>query len=170
MRKNIVLIASLDAKGHACYYVKNFIENKGYNVVSVDVGTEVVKAAASNTDEVFAPGKTDQENRVVDTMTEGMTRVCHDLFAECRMDGIICIGGATETIVGTKVMSMLPSGIPKVMLSTLTSDEICQYVSPKGDICMLSSSDETAGLNGIPKISLLQAAGALIGMAEAENA
>jgi uncharacterized protein (UPF0261 family) len=86
------------------------------------------------------------------------------------MDGIICIGGATETIVGTKVMSMLPSGIPKVMLSTLTSDEICQYVSPKGDICMLSSSDETAGLNGIPKISLLQAAGALIGMAEAENA
>lgn len=180
MKKHIVLAATLDTKGAESLYVKNLIEKKGHRAISIDMGTgaggelvyppeypreEVVKAVGSSMDEIHSLGKTGQENKIMNIMTEGTIKICQDLYASGRMDGIISVGGTMGTNLGTTVMRSLPFGLPKVMLSTLASGDVRQYVRTK-DIVMLPSIADIAGLNRITETTLAQAAGAIIGMVE----
>ena len=177
MKKQIVLIATLDTKGPECLYMKNIIE-KEYTPISIDMGTgargelvyppefpreKVVEAAGSSMDEIASLGKTGQENRIMEIMTEGTIKICHRLYAEGKMDGIISLGGTMGTNLGTKVMRSLPFGLPKVMLSTVASGDVRQYVGTK-DIVMLPSIADIAGLNRVTETTLTQAAGTIMGL------
>ena len=179
--KNIVIIATLDTKGEESLYVKKLIEKMGYRAISIDMGTgvrgelvyppeypreEVLKAAGSSMDEIVSLGNIGREEKIMDIMAEGTTRICRDLYASGKMDGIISFGGTMGTNLGTKVMRALPFGLPKVMLSTLSSGDVRQYVGTK-DIVMLPSIADIAGLNRITETTLTQAAGAIAGMVTA---
>lgn len=181
MKKHIVLAATLDTKGAESLYVKNLIEKKSHRVISIDMGTgargelvfppdysreDVVKVVGITMDEIIALGKVGQEEKIMDIMAEGTTRICQQLYESGKMDGIISFGGTMGTNMGTKVMRALPFGLPKVMLSTLASGDVRQYVGTK-DIVMLPSIADIAGLNRITETTLTQAAGAIMGMVAA---
>lgn len=178
MKKNIVLVATLDTKGPESLYVKKLIEKKGHTVISIDMGTgargellyppeypreEVVKAVGSSMEEIDSLGKTGQENRIIDIMAEGTIRICNELYDLGKMQGIISLGGVMGTSLGTRVMRAFPFGLPKVMLSTLASGDVRRYVGTK-DIVMLPSIADIAGLNRITETILTQAAGTVVGM------
>jgi uncharacterized protein (UPF0261 family) len=60
-------------------------------------------------------------------------------------------------------MRALPFGVPKLMVSTLASGQVRQYVGVR-DILMLHSVVDISGLNRISRTVLANAAGAMIGM------
>jgi len=178
MKKNIVLVATLDTKGSECLYLKKLIEKKGHKVISIDMGTgargellyppeypreQVVKAAGSSMEEIDSLGKTGQENRIIDIMSEGTIKICQELYDSGNIHGVISLGGTMGTSLGTRVMRALPFGLPKVMLSTLASGDVRRYVGTK-DIVMLPSIADIAGLNRITETTLTQAAGTIVGM------
>lgn len=181
MEKNIVLIATLDTKGEEALYVKNLIEKNNYRVISIDVGTgargelvyppdyvreDVAKAGGSDIEGILALGQKGQENNIIEIMSAGATRICQQLLETGKLDGVISLGGTMGTNFGTAVMRELPFGVPKVMLSTIASGDTRPYIGTK-DIVMMPSIADIAGLNAITKVTLTEAAGAVIGMAAA---
>jgi uncharacterized protein (UPF0261 family) len=77
--------------------------------------------------------------------------------------GIISAGGSGGTALATPAMRSLPVGLPKVMVSTVASGNVRQYVGPS-DICMIYSVTDVAGINRISANVLSNAAHALAGM------
>ena len=73
------------------------------------------------------------------------------------------MGGSAGTTIGTAAMRALPFGLPKVMVSTLASGQVRQYVGVR-DIFMLHSVVDISGLNRISRTVLGNAARAMIGM------
>ena len=72
-------------------------------------------------------------------------------------------GGSAGTTIGTAAMRALPLGVPKVMVSTLASGMVRQYVGDK-DIVMLNSVVDILGLNRVSREVLSQAARAMAGL------
>ena len=61
-----------------------------------------------------------------------------------RLRGVLGLGGSAGTTIGTAAMRALPLGVPKLMVSTLASGQVRQYVGDK-DILMLNSVVDIAG-------------------------
>ncbi len=77
--------------------------------------------------------------------------------------GIISAGGSGGTAMVTPAMRALPVGIPKVMISTVASGNVRQYVGP-ADIMMMYSVADVQGLNSITREVLTNGANAMTGM------
>jgi uncharacterized protein (UPF0261 family) len=77
--------------------------------------------------------------------------------------GIIGSGGSGGTALITPAMRVLPVGVPKVMISTVASGDVRQYVGP-ADIMMLHSVADVQGLNSITREVLANGANAMTGM------
>jgi uncharacterized protein (UPF0261 family) len=114
-------------------------------------------------EEIVFLGKSGQENRMMEIMSDGAIRICMQLYESGRLNGVISLGGTMGTTLGTRVMRALPFGLPKVILSTIASGDTRPYISTK-DIVMISSIADIAGLNRITESTLRQAAGAVMGM------
>lgn len=179
MKKNIVLVGTLDTKGEEYLYVKNLIEKNGYMVTTIDVGTgyrgtlmfspdfpreAVAERGKSTVEELLQMGVGGQENRMMEMMSDGAIRICEELYGKKRLHGVISLGGTMGTTLGTRIMRALPFGLPKVMLSTIASGDTRPYVGTK-DVVMISSIADIAGINKVTEVTLMQAAGAVMGMA-----
>ncbi len=69
---------------------------------------------------------------------EGAARLAREAFARGEISGVLGLGGSAGTTIATAAMQALPLGVPKVMLSTLASGMVRQFVGDK-DICMLNA-------------------------------
>ena len=76
--------------------------------------------------------------------------------------GIVGIGGSGGTAMITPAMRALPVGVPKVMVSTVASGNVANYVGA-ADIAMMYSVTDVAGLNRISRVVLGNAANAVGG-------
>jgi uncharacterized protein (UPF0261 family) len=75
------------------------------------------------------------------------------------------MGGGTGTAIVTHIMRSLPFGLPKVVLSTVASRDIREYIETK-DIVMFHSVADILGFNEFMRLMLGQAAYAICGMIE----
>ena len=64
-------------------------------------------------------------------------------------------------------MRAVPVGVPKIMVSTLASGDTSPYVDTK-DVSMMYSVVDIAGINSLSRQILANAAGAIVGMVNAE--
>ena len=85
------------------------------------------------------------------------------LYQEGKFDGIISFGGSGGTSLATPAMRALPIGVPKVMVSTMASGNVSQYVGTS-DIVMVPSIVDVAGLNKISRTVFKNAVLAIAGM------
>lgn len=76
--------------------------------------------------------------------------------------GVISAGGSGGTALATPAMRALPIGVPKVMISTVASGDVSQYVGPS-DIMMMYSVTDVQGINRISARVLANGADALGG-------
>jgi uncharacterized protein (UPF0261 family) len=76
---------------------------------------------------------------------------------------VLGLGGSAGTAIGTAAMRALPFGVPKVMVSTLASGQVRQYVGVR-DVMMLNSVVDISGLNRVSRTVLANAAHAMAGM------
>jgi len=176
--KTIVIPATLDTKGEETLYVKEQIERKGHKTIVIDVGVlgkplfkadipreKVARAGGRSLRElVEAAKKGADRTEATDVMIEGVKQIVRKLQAQGKLDGIISLGGSTGSAIGTSVMSILPIGVPKLMVST--GFEL-QFVGAK-DITIMQTPADILGLNSIMRKTLASAAGAIVGMAEAK--
>jgi uncharacterized protein (UPF0261 family) len=174
--KNIVILATLDTKGIETHYVREQIEKLGERALVIDVG--VVGQPATKADitrqEVAEAGGTplatllEKPDREVAApiMADGATKIITKLAEEGKIHGIVSMGGTQGTTLATKVMRALPYGFPKVMVSTMASSNVAPWVDIK-DITMMYSVTDILGLNPVMRTILSNAAGAVVGMAQA---
>ena len=85
------------------------------------------------------------------------------LYKEGRFDGILSFGGSGGTSLVTPAMRALPIGVPKLMVSTMASGNVAQYVGTS-DIVMMPSIVDVAGLNKISRTIFRNAILAIAGM------
>ncbi len=179
MSKTVVLVGSLDTKGAEFKFVRDLIHAQGLETLVVDFG--VMSDAAfepdiSNDEVALAGGssivelrQTQDKTLAMRTMTAGLSSIVADLYAQSRLGGILGMGGGGGTSIATAAMRMLPTGVPKVMVSTVASGDVAQYVDIR-DITMMPSVVDVAGLNTISRQIYTNAAGAIAGMVSQEKA
>lgn len=174
-RPAVYLLATLDTKGPEAVLVRDRLVELGVEVVVVDTGCigdpafpgdvtreEVFAAAGSSLKEMLA--KHDR-GVAVTKAAAGATLVVRTTFKLGNLAGVFALGGSAGTTIGTAAMRSLPIGIPKVMVSTLASGDVRQWVGDK-DIVMLNSVFDIAGINRISRQILLNAAAAMAGMVQ----
>jgi uncharacterized protein (UPF0261 family) len=100
-------------------------------------------------------------------MIEGASKKAVELCQTGKVDGVVGVGGVSNTAMATDVMKALPFGIPKLMVSSgAAMPSYAGGFFGASDIAMLSSVVDMAGLHELSKSVLTRAAGAICGMVE----
>ncbi len=175
MKKNLLIIATLDTKGREAAYVQDCVRQRGIEPILMDVGTlgkpltppditceEVVRAAGYELNDLRARNDRSVAIRAVQ---EGGAILAKRLYEGGRLQGLFGLGGGTGTAIVTSIMRSLPFGLPKLVLSTVVSRDVREYVGTK-DIVMFHSVADILGLNEFMRLILGQAAYAIQGMME----
>ncbi len=178
MQKRVLVIATLDTKETEARFLAEQLRAAGCGVTLLNTGIlgpstghvdvdrdEVALAAGSSLSEIEA---TKDKGACINIMMRGAAAVTQRLFDEGTIVGVIGIGGAQGTDIGTAAMRALPFGVPKFMVSTIASGRATfgPYVDTK-DIIMMHSVADIQGLNTITRTVLSNAARAMAGMVNA---
>jgi len=177
-KQTALLVVTLDTKGQEALFLKSVLERLGLEVMIMDTGIfpspmgdgdvsrhEVALAGGRSIDELIQAGN---KGEAINAMINGAVALTKALYDEGRIDGVLSIGGAQGTIIGTSAMRSLPLGVPKIMLSTMASGRryFETYVGT-ADITLIHSVVDFFGLNAVLRQMLSNAAGALAGMLRA---
>lgn len=172
----VVLLGTLDTKGHEYDFLRDRLREHGVDVVLVDAGimgeppvvpdiTREEVAAAAGAD-VQALAEAGDRGAAVEVMSRGAAEIVKGLHAEGRLDAVGGLGGSGGSALVTYAMRQLPIGVPKLMVSTVASGDTTPYVGSV-DVTMMYSVVDISGVNQISARIMANAAGALAGMAKA---
>jgi uncharacterized protein (UPF0261 family) len=170
---SVYLLATLDTKGQEAAFLRDLLRAADVDVKVVDtgcLGTAII-AADIPREALFAEGGYDlaelvqaaDRGRAVTAAAESAARLISRCHADGQVDGVLAIGGSAGTTIGTSAMRSLPLGVPKLMVSTLASGQVRQFVGNR-DILMLNSVVDISGINRISRAVLTNAARAMAGM------
>jgi len=172
----VVLVGTLDTKGHEYAFLRDRVREHGVDVVLVDCGIigeplcepdvrreEVAAAAGADVQALAAAG---DRGAAVAAMGDGAAAVVTRLHAEGRLDGILGLGGSGNSALVTQAMRALPVGVPKLMVSTVASGDTRPYVGAV-DVAMLYSVVDISGVNRISARIMTNAAGMIAGAVKA---
>ena len=174
----IAVLGTLDTKGKEVEFLAEQIHARGCDTLIVDLGIlgppaiepdlsrQAVVAAIGKRAETLA--ECGDRGRAVAAMTRGVESILPELHAQGRIDGVIGMGGSAGTTMATAGMRALPFGVPKLMVSTLAGGDVAPFVGSK-DITMIPSIVDISGLNRISRHVIVQAASAVVAMAQAET-
>ncbi len=176
MERVILLVSTLDTKGPETLYLRDQIRDRGGNPVILDISmsgettgadippSEVAKAGGTSIEEIRSSR---ERKKITRTMIQGAVKLARDLLDKDRLAGVIGLGGSTGSLMATDVMRSLPFGLPKMMVSSTAAlpGLATRYIGT-GDIAVLHTVIEIAGLS-IPLRNVLdRAAAAIAGMAQ----
>lgn len=169
----ILVAGILDTKGNEIRFLAERVRAAGGQptLMELSVGREVGGADINVGELISAAGYTKEEvfsldrAKASDIIVAGAIKVVARLLEEGKLDGMVAFGGSMGTSMATRIMQTLPVGVPKIMLSTMTSGDVSPYVGTR-DICMMYPIAE-AGLNVVTRRILNNAAAAVVGMASA---
>jgi uncharacterized protein (UPF0261 family) len=175
--KTIALIGTLDTKGEEIGYLKSEIKRQGFKAIVIDVGVlgkplfeadvsraEVAKSGGIPLSKLIQRAKRGVEKETaVRIMSLGVKNIVQKLCESGEIDGVIAIGGAIGTAIGTNVMKALPYGFPKLMVSIILAGRLKQFVDSK-DIMFMNYPTDILGLNFLTRRTLSNSSAALAGM------
>jgi uncharacterized protein (UPF0261 family) len=176
MTATVVLVGTLDTKGHEYAFMAERLREAGCEPVLVDAGvlgdpqvpadvTREEVARAAGADHAALRDAADR-GAAMEAMGRGAGVVLGRLHAEGRLQGTASIGGSGNSSVAAAAMRDLPVGVPKLIVSTVAAGDTSPYVGAK-DVTMMYSVVDIAGINLISARILTNAAGAIAGMAQA---
>jgi uncharacterized protein (UPF0261 family) len=176
MKKSILILGTMDTKGEQLQYLKEQIRARGHETVLMDLsmGGRSTYAADIAASEISRLGGQPLEELmaskdryfVTDTMSRGAQQKALSLLAEGRLDGIVAMGGATMALMGSKVMSKLPFGIPKVIATPAAMPVYVGTWFGATDLIVMQLIMEISGMNDLVKNAISLVAGAVSGMTE----
>ena len=166
--EEVLVAGTFDTKGTELNFIRDRIIDQKLKVRTIDLSTsgkpssanvpphEVASYHPRGTTAVFTKERGD-------SVREMSTAFKRWFLHERDVGGIISAGGSGGTALVTPAMRDLPVGVPKVMISTVASGDVGDYVGPS-DIMMMYSVTDIQGLNPISKRVLENGANALVGM------
>ncbi len=177
MTKTILVIGTYDTKDEELHYICERIIAQGGKVLSMDVSVlgdpsaptdiskhQVAEAAGSSIQAAIDSG---DENTAMQIMARGASALTAQLYADGKVDGMLALGGTMGTDLALDCAQALPMGLPKYVVSTVSFSPIIPADRLSPDIQMILWAGGLYGLNSVCKSSLSQAAGAVLGAANA---
>lgn len=171
----VLLLATFDTKAEEALYLKAKMESLGCRVILMDTGIlagsgniteitrdQVARAGGASIDELLASR---DKGKCISTMLKGASVLSRRLYDAGEFQGILSIGGAQGTDIGTAAMRELPFGVPKFMVSTVASGRATfgPFIGTK-DIIIMHSVADIQGINFITQRVFDNAAAAICGM------
>lgn len=176
MEPVVVLLGTLDTKGTEYGWLRDRLTAAGCRVLLVDVG--VLGDPASGADvpasQVAAAAGADlaalrdaaDRGAAMSTMGSGAAAVLADLHRRGELDAVLGLGGSGGAAITGAALRALPVGVPKLLVSTMISGDVADYVGGS-DVTLMYSVTDVSGINRISRQVLGNAAGAAAGMARA---
>jgi uncharacterized protein (UPF0261 family) len=175
-RKHIAILCTLDTKSEHAAFIRTLIEGRGHQAIMVDIGVlgepqlfaektrgELARSVGAD---IGALAMAKDRGAALAVMADGATFVVKEMHRNGKLDGILGLGGGSGTAVATAAMRALPFGVPKVMISTMSSTpKAANYVGTR-DITMVNTVTDLIGMNPIVRSVLTNGAGAICGMVE----
>ncbi|MEM8973007.1 MAG: ABC transporter permease [Pseudomonadota bacterium] len=167
--ENVVLVVgTFDTKSAELKFIRDELASAKVKVRTVDVSTSGKPSGADVPPHQIAAYHRKGPNAVFvndrGAAVREMTVALQSWIERQRgIAGIISAGGSGGTALVTPAMRQLPVGLPKIMISTVASGDVRQYVGPS-DIMMMYSVTDVQGINSISRQVLANGANALAGM------
>ena len=176
MQKTVLLIATHDTKEAEAQFVKECIKANEFKTIVMDTG--ILGAPGSNVD-ISREDVADRSGKSLkDALASGDKRACTEIMCagaaeiatelcdQGRIHGVIGIGGAQGTEIASAAMRAVPTGVPRMMASTVANGphQFGFYVGTK-DLTIMHTVSDLQGLNFLSKQILKNAANAICGMA-----
>jgi uncharacterized protein (UPF0261 family) len=178
-QKTILIIATLDTKGPEALFVKKLIEEKGLRTLVMDIGTtgespfsadfpshEVAKTASRTLPELLS---FNDEAKAMAEMAKGAESIVQEIFNNGAFDGVIALGGSMGTSLALRVFRGLPTGLTKVLVSTVAFSYFVTPQSVLNDVIMFQAASDLWGLNRLEKRDLKKAALAVVSAVQNED-
>lgn len=167
-RSAILVAGTFDTKGEELKYLRDRITERGLRVVTVDLSTSGKPSSADVPPYVVAGHHPTGAGRVFSGERGSAVREMAEAFRHWighhgDVAGIISAAGSGGTALVTPAMQVLPVGIPKVMISTVASGDVGEYVG-SSDIMMMYPVTDVQGINRISRQVLANGAHAIAGM------
>jgi len=181
----IAVIGMLDEREEGLGIIKEEIEKRNHKVILIDIGMGTgaikytLKPDISSRDLILTREMTIEQlkgmlvkerSKATSIMSESLGEKLMELHASGDLCGVIAVGGATGTMITLPAMSLLPYGLPKVLISSVAghphfATELSGYYGMK-DITVISSVVDTVGMNSMVRRLMLNGAGAVSGMVD----
>jgi len=178
MSKTVCIVGAFDTKGPEYAFLRERVLEAGAEVFTintgvlgttdlfaVDVEADAVASAAGG--DLAAIRKKKDRGEAMRAMGDGAAALLPQLYDAGRFDGVLGMGGSGGSSVVTAAMRALPIGVPKVCVSTVASGDTSAFVGAK-DVVLFPSITDVAGVNRISQVIFSRAAGAIVGMVNAE--
>ncbi|MFC1983968.1 Tm-1-like ATP-binding domain-containing protein [Chloroflexota bacterium] len=176
MSRTVVLLGTLDTKGEEYTFIRAVLQERGLDTILIDVSCKDAdhgyaadypcNQVAEEGGHRFAQVATGVRRTAQPIMIEGASLILKKLQTEGKLNGIIAIGGSNGTSIASAVMRRLPLGLPKLIVSTMGSGNVGEYMGSK-DIAMMYSVTDVV-LSRLTRKIFANAAAAIAGMAEGE--
>ncbi|MBN2031966.1 MAG: Tm-1-like ATP-binding domain-containing protein [Deltaproteobacteria bacterium] len=176
MNKKIVILGTVDTKGEQLLFLKERIASREHQPILMDLSMgghpsfqaditphEIANLVGKNLEDLTASR---DRLSVTNAMTAGAQQKALDLLSRGNLHGIVALGGATMALIGSRVMSKLPFGIPKVIATPAAMPVYVGRWFGATDLVVMQLIMEIAGMNDLVKNALVQVAGAVSGMVE----
>lgn len=178
MKKNIIVIGTLDTKGPEIKYLRDRLQSLGLATTVIDSGIlgepldivpDIDRATAAayggtTIDELRQAGS---RGRAVAGMREALKKLVLELYAQGKVDAAVSMGGAEGAVMGAAAMMVLPVGVPKVLVSPIASGyHFFEPLVGTRDMMVVHSVIDILGLNPIACTIFDNVAAALKGMVE----
>lgn len=181
----IAIVGMLDEREAGLTIIKDFIEQKGHNVLLVDIsiGTGAIDSALKadiTCDDIARAGGTTIEavremlarerDQATAMVAGGLGKKLLEAHASGDLKGIIAVGGMTGTSITLSAMKQLPFGLPKLLISSVAAmpayaKKLAEFFGVR-DITVMHSVVDTVGLNPLVRSLMINGAAAICGMAE----
>lgn len=169
----ILVAGTLDTKGVELRFIRDVLKDLGIDAVLVDLstsrkpsGAEVPPHAVAGFHRNGAAGVfTGDRGTAVTGMALAFERW---MKAQDNIEGVIAAGGSGAAALVSPAFRSLPVGVPKVVISTIASGNVGQYVGAS-DLLMLNAVADVQGLNAMTRDVLANGARALAGMVQARR-
>jgi len=178
MKKTVVLIGTLDTKGPEIAYLRDRLQSLDLQTLVIDCGilgepidiipdidhAEAATYAGTTIEELQNAGS---RGKAVAGMRAALKILTPRLYAEGRLHGVVCMGGAEGAVMGSAAMMTLPVGVPKVLVSPIASGH--HFFEPlvgTRDMIVVHSVVDILGLNPIACTIFDNVAASLKGMLE----
>ena len=177
MPRTVAILATLDTKGPEAAFLKEQIEAQGGRALLIDMGLVGEPGTSPDFDRqaVCQAGGTPLEKLLEDPTPQqsapviiaGATAILKEQLEAGAAHAVLGIGGTQGSANIATVMRELPFGFPKVLVSTMASGDVSNYVGMK-DITMMFPISDILGLNPVTRKILANAAASAFGMAQVE--
>lgn len=172
MDKTVAIVGTFDTKAREFSFVKEEFEVLGLKTYLIHIGVfeselevevnnkEIARAVNEDIEQI---AKDRNRAKATKVLSQGLEKILPQLYQEGKFDGVIALGGSGGSSIATAGMRQLPIGVPKVMVSTMASGNVSQYVGTS-DIVMFPSIVDVEGLNDISRHIFSNAIHATVGM------